>query len=90
MGHSDEGLDGINVLLLHFCNARAGGQQREPGQCLHIGIPLQLFRAQKERVVFQECWTTIDTIRQLLLRVRYLYGEDAGYPDGTADPLQTQ
>lgn len=21
VGHSDEGLDGVNVLLLHFCNA---------------------------------------------------------------------
>ncbi len=42
VGHSDEGLDGVNVLLLHFCDAWAGCQQGEPGQGLHVCIPLQL------------------------------------------------
>lgn len=49
VGHSDKGLDGIDVLLLHFCNARAGCQQGEPRQRLHIRVPLQLFTADKKR-----------------------------------------
>lgn len=42
VGHSDEGLDGVDVLLLHFGDARAGGQQGEPRQGLHVRVPLQL------------------------------------------------
>lgn len=49
VGHSDEGLNGVNVLLFHFCNARAGCQQGEPCQSLHICIPLQLLQGQKKR-----------------------------------------
>lgn len=49
VGHSDERLDGVNVLLLHLCDARAGCQQGEPCQGLHICIPLQL-RQQDQRV----------------------------------------
>lgn len=91
VGHSDEGLDGINVLLLHFCNARAGCQQGEPRQRLHIRVPLQLFTTDKKRgqcVRILHC-TVRDAVRQLF-RLQYLYGEDARYPDGKADPLQTQ
>lgn len=53
VGHSDEGLDGVNVLLLHFGDARAGCQQGESGQGLHIRIPLQLLQAQKEKAACQ-------------------------------------
>lgn len=42
--HSDQGLDGVDVLLLHFCDAGAGRQQGEPGQSLNVSIPLQLFK----------------------------------------------
>lgn len=42
VGHSDEGLDGIDVLLLHFCDAGASCQQGEPRQRLYVRIPLQL------------------------------------------------
>lgn len=47
VGHSDEGLDGIDVLLLHFCDARASCQQGEPCQGLHVRISLQLLPRQK-------------------------------------------
>ena len=42
VGHSDQGLDGVNVLLLHLCDAGTGCQQGESGQGLNIGISLQL------------------------------------------------
>lgn len=42
VGHSDEGLDGVDVLLLHLGDAGAGRQQREAGQRLHVRVPLQL------------------------------------------------
>lgn len=42
VSHSDEGLDGVDVLLLHLCDAGAGRQQREAGQRLHVRVPLQL------------------------------------------------
>ena len=60
VGDSDEGLDGVDVLLLHLRDTTAGCEQGEPRQGLDVRITLQLD------------------------------GEDAGYPDGTADPLQTQ
>lgn len=53
VGHSDEGLDGVNVLLLHFCYARAGCQQGEPCQCLHVRIPLQLLQRQSSKTLSQ-------------------------------------
>lgn len=49
VGHSDEGLDGVNVLLLHLCDARASCQQGEPRQRLHIRVSLQLFPRQKKK-----------------------------------------
>lgn len=42
VGHSDQCLDGVNVLLLHLCDAGTGRQQGESGQGLDIRIPLQL------------------------------------------------
>lgn len=47
VGHSDKGLDGIDVLLLHLCDARASCQQGEPRQRLHVRISLQLVPRQK-------------------------------------------
>ena len=41
---SDEGLDGVNVLLLHLCDTGASCEQSEPGQGLDICISLQLQR----------------------------------------------
>lgn len=38
VSHSDEGLDGVDVLLLHLCDAGAGCQQGEPGQSLDVGV----------------------------------------------------
>lgn len=46
--HSDQGLDGVDVLLLHLCDAGAGCQQGEPGQSLNVRIPLQLLRNTKK------------------------------------------
>lgn len=40
VGDHDKSLYGVDVLLLHFCDAGAGGQQRKPGQCLNVRIPL--------------------------------------------------
>lgn len=40
--YSDEGLNGVNVLLLHLCNAGASSEQCKPGQGLNICITLQL------------------------------------------------
>ena len=86
VGHSDEGLDGIDVLLLHFCDARASRQQGEPRQCLHVCISLQLLPRQKGwRAVLQ-----YNGLKRWMFIQQYLYGEDARYPDGTADPLQAQ
>ena len=42
VGHGDEGLDGVDVLLLHLSDAGAGSEQGEPGQGLHVRVPLQL------------------------------------------------
>lgn len=42
VGHSDEGLNGVDVLLFHFRDARARRQEGEPRQSLHVRIPLQL------------------------------------------------
>lgn len=42
VGHSDEGLDGVDVLLLHFCDAGASCEQGEPRQGLYVRVPLQL------------------------------------------------
>lgn len=92
VGHSDEGLNGVNVLLLHFWDARAGGQQGEPRQGLHIRIPLQL-RQKNEKVVCQNTARySIRTSQTLILQLRlqYLYAEDACYPDGKTDAFQTQ
>lgn len=40
--HCNEGLDGVDVLLLHLSDARAGRQQREAGQSLNVRVSLQL------------------------------------------------
>lgn len=40
--HSDEGLNGVNILLLHLCNAGASSEQCKPSQGLNIRITLQL------------------------------------------------
>lgn len=40
--HSDEGLNGVNVLLLHLRNAGTSCEQCKPGQGLNICITLQL------------------------------------------------
>lgn len=42
MSYSDQGLDGVNILLLHLCDAGTGCQQGESGQGLDICISLQL------------------------------------------------
>lgn len=42
VGHGDQGLNSVDVLLLHLGDAGAGRQQGEPGQGLDIGVPLQL------------------------------------------------
>lgn len=42
MGHCDQSLNGVNVLLLHLRNAGAGSQEGEACQGLDICIPLQL------------------------------------------------
>lgn len=42
VSYSDESLNGVNVLLLHFCNAGTSCEQCKPGQGLDIGITLQL------------------------------------------------
>lgn len=48
VSHSDEGLDGVDVLLLHFSNARAGSEQSEPRQSLNIRVSLQLWAKSSE------------------------------------------
>lgn len=47
VSHSDEGLDGVDVLLLHFSDARAGSEQSEPRESLNVGVPLQLLTKKK-------------------------------------------
>lgn len=42
VGHSNQGLDCVNVLLLHLCDAGTGCQQGESGQGLDIRISFQL------------------------------------------------
>ena len=42
VGYSDQGLDGVNVLLLHLCDAGTGRQQGESGQGLDVCVSLQL------------------------------------------------
>lgn len=42
VGHSDQGFDGVDVLLLHLCDTGAGRQQGESGQGLDVRVPLQL------------------------------------------------
>ncbi len=42
VSHSNQRLDGVDVLLLHLCDAGTGCQQGEPGQGLNVCIPLQL------------------------------------------------
>lgn len=46
VGHCDQGLDGVNVLLLHLSDAGTGRQQSEPGQGLNVRISLQLWTKQ--------------------------------------------
>lgn len=41
---SDECLDGVDVFLLHLCDAGAGSQQGKSGQCLDISISFKLQR----------------------------------------------
>lgn len=53
VSHCDEGLDGINVLLLHLGDACARREQGEASQSLHICISLQLEPA--NRTVFSMC-----------------------------------
>lgn len=48
MGDGDEGLDGVDVLLLHLRDARAGRQQGEARQGLDISITLQLQRRESK------------------------------------------
>lgn len=42
VSHGNERLYGVNVLLLHFCDAGAGCQQGKAGKGLNIGISFQL------------------------------------------------
>ena len=42
VGHGDQRLDGVDVLLLHLRDAGAGRQQGEAGQGLDVGVTLQL------------------------------------------------
>lgn len=42
VSHGDQRLNGVDVLLLHLCDAGAGGQQGEPGQGLDVSVSLQL------------------------------------------------
>lgn len=42
VSHRDERLYGVDVLLLHFCDAGAGGQQGEAREGLNVGISFQL------------------------------------------------
>ena len=42
VGHGDERLDGVDVLLLHLRDAGAGSQQGEPRQGLDVRVSLQL------------------------------------------------
>ena len=40
--HRNKRLYGVDVFLLHFCDAGAGRQQGEASKSLNIGISLQL------------------------------------------------
>lgn len=42
VSHCDKRLYGVNVFLLHFCDAGAGCQQGEASKSLNIGISFQL------------------------------------------------
>lgn len=42
VGHSDQSLNSVNVLLLHLCDAGTGCQEGESGQSLNVRISLQL------------------------------------------------
>ena len=42
VSHRDERLYGVDVLLLHLCDARAGRQQGEAREGLNVGISFQL------------------------------------------------
>jgi len=42
VGHGDQRLDGVDVLLLHLRDAGARRQQREAGQRLDVRVSLQL------------------------------------------------
>lgn len=98
VGDHDKSLYGVNVLLLHFCDAGAGSQQRKPGQCLNVGIPLQLHVRGKKKVhpvdqVLSEgtkdmlmCIKNPDKMQP----ITNLHVEDAGDPNSAADALQTQ
>lgn len=57
VGHSDQGLNGVNILLLHLCDAGAGCKQGESGQSLNIGISLQL---PSDRTVTTHSWIHVD------------------------------
>lgn len=48
VGYSDQGLDGVDVLLLHLGDAGAGCQQGEPGQGLHVGVTFQLWGGESQ------------------------------------------
>jgi hypothetical protein len=49
VSHSDECLYGVDVFLLHFCDAGAGCQQGKASKGLNIGISFQLKEKPKER-----------------------------------------
>lgn len=53
VGHSDQCLNGVNVLLLHLCDAGAGCQQGESGQGLDISVSLQLKTGSRTFISFQ-------------------------------------
>lgn len=42
VSHCNKRLYGVNVFLLHFCDAGAGRQQGEASESLHVGIAFQL------------------------------------------------
>lgn len=91
VGHSDQGFDGVDVLLLHLGDTGAGRQQGESGQGLDVRVPLQLQIKTKSA---QPMSTVLSGKLILKLsmcrRLADLHVEDTSDPDGTSNALQTQ
>lgn len=56
VSHSDEGLDGVDVFLLHLRDAGAGCQQGKASEGLDIGVAFQLKDRPRSTVTPPTAW----------------------------------